>query len=143
MRQGWDVCAVLSRLIAGADAYGSVSVKRSDRVGWLRSSRNHPLAYVCFRARAEAMAPPTRTPPSKWIEEGLRALGAGGPDAVRVEALARTLGVTKGGFYNYFDDRPALLDEMHDTWEGLGVGAVIEEVEGEGGGGRGEVGRVF
>ena len=32
------------------------------------------------------MAPPTRTPPARWIEEGLRALAAGGPDAVRVEA---------------------------------------------------------
>src|SRR5436190_17169162 len=116
MRQGWDVCAVLSRLIADADAYGSVSVKRSQPRCWLRSS-THPLAYVCFRARAVAMAPPTRTPPSKWIEEGLRALGAGGPDAVRVEALARTLGVTKGGFYNYFDNRPALLYGMLDTWE--------------------------
>src|SRR3954467_11690855 len=89
------------------------------------------------------MAPPTRTPPAKWIEEGLRALGAGGPDAVRVEALARALGVTKGGFYNHFDDRPALLDEMLDTWERLGVDAVIEQVEAEGGDGRAKLWRLF
>ena len=75
------------------------------------------------------MAPPTRTPPSKWIEEGLRALAAGGPDAVRVEALARTLGVTKGGFYRHFDDRSALLEAMLDTWERLGVDQIIERVE--------------
>jgi hypothetical protein len=37
------------------------------------------------------MAAITRTPRSRWIEEGLRALAAGGPDAVRVEALARAL----------------------------------------------------
>lgn len=36
---------------------------------------------------------------ASWIDEGLRALAAGGPDAVRIEALARALGVTKGGFY--------------------------------------------
>jgi AcrR family transcriptional regulator len=45
------------------------------------------------------MARPTRTPRSKWIDEGLRALAAGGPDAVRIEALAQALGVTRGGFY--------------------------------------------
>ena len=63
------------------------------------------------------MAAITRTPRSRWIEEGLRALAAGGPDAVRVEALARALGVTKGGFYGHFADRNALLGEMLDAWE--------------------------
>ena len=61
------------------------------------------------------MAGVIRTPRDGWIEEGLRALAAGGPDAVRVEALAKALGVTKGGFYRHFADRNALLDEMLDT----------------------------
>jgi AcrR family transcriptional regulator len=89
------------------------------------------------------MARPTRTPPGKWIEEGLRALVAGGPDAVRVEALARALGVTKGGFYNYFDDRPALLDEMLEAWERLVIDQVIERVEAEGGDARSKLRRLF
>ena len=89
------------------------------------------------------MAPPTRTPPSKWIEEALRALAAGGPDAVRVEALARALGVTKGGFYNHFVDRPALLDGMLDTWEQLGVDRAIERVERDGGDARAKLRRLF
>lgn len=79
------------------------------------------------------MAAPTRTPRSSWIEEGLRALGSGGPDAVRVEALAEALGVTKGGFYWHFEDRQALLDEMLDAWERVGVDDVIEQVEAGGG----------
>jgi AcrR family transcriptional regulator len=74
----------------------------------------------------------TRTPRSNWIDEGLRALAAGGPDAVGVEPLARALGVTKGGFYWHFDDRRALLEEMLDTWERVGVDEVIERVEGDG-----------
>ena len=81
------------------------------------------------------MAPP-RTPRSEWIWQGLRALAAGGPDAVRVEALARALGVTKGGFYWYFADRRALLDEMLDTWERISIDDVIEHVDGQGGDGR-------
>ena len=78
------------------------------------------------------MAAPTRTPRRSWIDEGLRALAAGGPDAVRIELLARALGVTRGGFYWHFDDRQALLEEMLDTWERVGVDEVIERVEGDG-----------
>src|SRR5947208_3786215 len=77
------------------------------------------------------MSAPTRTPRSSWIEEGLRALAAGGPDAVRIEPLARALGVTRGGFYWHFDDRRALLEEILDTWESVGVDNVISQVEGE------------
>jgi AcrR family transcriptional regulator len=79
------------------------------------------------------MAPPTRTPRSTWIDAGLRALAAGGPDAVRIDALARTLGVTRGGFYWHFADRRALLDELLDTWERRSTDEVIELVEREGG----------
>src|SRR6516164_1724089 len=79
------------------------------------------------------MAAITRTPRSRWIEEGLRALAAGGPDAVRIEALARALGVTKGGFYGHFADRNALLEEMLDTWERRSTEEVIERVERQGG----------
>jgi AcrR family transcriptional regulator len=79
------------------------------------------------------MAPPTRTPRSSWIEAGLRALAAGGPDAVRIEPLAQALGVTRGGFYWHFEDRRALLEEMLDAWERASVDEPIERVESEGG----------
>ncbi len=71
------------------------------------------------------MAAITRTPRSRWIEEGLLALAAGGPDAVRVEALAQALGVTKGGFYGHFADRNALLEEMLDSWERMSTDEVL------------------
>ncbi len=79
------------------------------------------------------MAPPTRTPRSRWIEEGLRALAAGGPDAVRIEPLAQALGVTRGGFYWHFEDRRGLLEEMLDTWERASTDEVLERVESKGG----------
>jgi AcrR family transcriptional regulator len=75
----------------------------------------------------------TRTPRTSWIEEGLRALAAGGPNAVRIETLAEALGVTKGGFYWHFDDRRALLEEILDLWELVSVDEVIERVESDGG----------
>jgi AcrR family transcriptional regulator len=89
------------------------------------------------------MAAPTRTPRTSWIDEGLRALGVGGPDAVRIETLAQALGVTKGGFYWHFDDRRALLEEMLDAWERVSVDEVIERVESEGGDARAKLGGLF
>ena len=118
----------------GLDPYGSV---------WMKV---RPSSTTVSNARAtrsrQTMAPPTRTPRSRWIEEGLRALAAGGPDAVRIEPLAQALGVTKGGFYWHFDDRRALLDEMLDTWERASIDEVIERVEGEGGDARAKLRRL-
>ncbi|MGI5336914.1 TetR/AcrR family transcriptional regulator [Streptomyces sp. CA-181903] len=85
----------------------------------------------------------TRTPREKWVEEGLRALAAGGPDAVRVEVLAQALGVSKGGFYGYFGNRDALLTEMLDTWERDTTEEVIERVEDGGGDARARLERLF
>ncbi|NEW39879.1 TetR/AcrR family transcriptional regulator [Nocardia cyriacigeorgica] len=74
-----------------------------------------------------------RTPSNRWVEEGLRTLAHGGPDAVRIEVLAKALGVTKGGFYGYFSDRNALLEAMLETWERRSVDEVLERVRRDGG----------
>jgi AcrR family transcriptional regulator len=87
------------------------------------------------------MPAPTRTPRSSWIDAGLRAVAAGGPDAVRIEPLAQELGVTRGGFYWHFEDRRALLEEMLDTWERRSTDEVLERVESEGGDPRDKVRR--
>src|ERR1700722_4669528 len=85
----------------------------------------------------------TQTPRSSWIEAGLRALGSGGPEAVRIEPLARALSVSKGGFYWHFSDRQALLEEMLDAWERTMVDEVIEAVEAENEDARSRLKRLF
>jgi AcrR family transcriptional regulator len=82
-----------------------------------------------------------RTPREAWVEEGLLALAAGGPDAVRVEVLATRLGVTKGGFYGLFAGRESLLTAMLDTWERESTDEVIDRVEREGGDPRTKISR--
>jgi AcrR family transcriptional regulator len=79
------------------------------------------------------MAAPSRTPAGAWIETGLRALAAGGPDAVRIDQLARSLGATRGSFYWHFTDREALLTALLDTWEREATDEVLERVESQGG----------
>jgi AcrR family transcriptional regulator len=84
-----------------------------------------------------------RTPRGAWVEAALRALATEGPEGIRIEALAASLGVSKGGFYWHFKDRAALLEEMLDHWEQSVVGDVIAEVEGESGEPRAKLRHLF
>ncbi|MEU6584531.1 TetR/AcrR family transcriptional regulator [Nocardia sp. NPDC046763] len=69
-----------------------------------------------------------RTPREVWIEQGLQTLVDSGVETVRIEVLAKQLGVTKGGFYGYFPDRAALLEAMLDVWERESTDEVLETV---------------
>lgn len=51
-----------------------------------------------------------------WIEAALNALADGGVEAIRVEALAKRLKVTKGGFYWHFRDRADLYSALLEHW---------------------------
>ena len=68
-----------------------------------------------------------------WVVAGSRALAHGGLAAVRVEALARKLGVTKGSFYWHFANRGALVDAILESWEQRQTLSVIDAVERKGG----------
>jgi len=61
--------------------------------------------------------PRGRLQPSDWIWAGFRALVQGGPQALRVEAIARELATTKGSFYWHFADLAALRAGMLEAWE--------------------------
>ena len=84
-----------------------------------------------------------RTPRGAWVHAALQALAAGGPDAVRVETLAVSLGVSKGGFYWHFADRQALLEEMLDTWEKTGTEDIIARVASYPGDARAQLRKLF
>jgi len=73
--------------------------------------------------------PARKTSPGAWVDAGLTALAEGGPDAIRIETLAASLGVTKGGFYGEFADRNALVERLLDTWEQAVVDDVISRIE--------------
>jgi AcrR family transcriptional regulator len=55
--------------------------------------------------------------PDDWIRAAFARLSSEGIDAVRVELLARDLGVSKGSFYWHFQDREELLAKTFDRWE--------------------------
>jgi AcrR family transcriptional regulator len=59
-----------------------------------------------------------------WIEAGLKEIARTGVEGVRVEVLAKNLGVTKGGFYRRFRDRAALLEAMLQHWSASRIAAI-------------------
>src|SRR6516162_4076460 len=59
-----------------------------------------------------------------WIEAGISEIARSGVDGVRVEVLAKNLGVTKGGFYRRFRDRAALLEGMLKDWREGRIAAI-------------------
>ena len=62
-----------------------------------------------------------------WIEAGFAEIARSGVEGVRVEVLAKNLGVTKGGFYRRFRDRAALLDGMLQTWSEGRIAAIEKQ----------------
>jgi len=64
-----------------------------------------------------------------WLEAALGVLAEEGAESVKVEPLARRLGVTKGSFYWHFPDRKSLLDSLLAHWEQTATYEVIESVE--------------
>src|SRR5215472_9432274 len=62
-----------------------------------------------------------------WLEAGFAELARSGIEGVRVEVLAKNLGVTKGGFYRRFRDRAALLEAMLATWSAGRLAAIVAQ----------------
>lgn len=71
-----------------------------------------------------------RLAPQDWTRAALRALADGGVTAVRIDALARDLGISRGSFYWHFTNRDALLKAALEYWEQRFTAQVIEELAG-------------
>lgn len=64
-----------------------------------------------------------------WADAALDTVADHGVEAVAVERIARTLGVTKGSFYWHFANRGALLDAALRRWERQQTEDVIARAE--------------
>lgn len=78
------------------------------------------------KSSQRARGAPVRVTRDQWIDEGLRVLAESNVDKVRVEVLAKRLGVTKGGFYGHFADREDLLGAMLKTWRAVHTARVAD-----------------
>ena len=60
--------------------------------------------------------PRERLAPSDWVQASIEAARTGGSEGVRIDALCRALGVTKGSFYHHFASRKELVDAVAEYW---------------------------
>lgn len=54
---------------------------------------------------------------NSWVRAGIDVLCSAGVQAVRVEALAKKLNISKGSFYWHFKNRKDLLEAILDEWQ--------------------------
>jgi AcrR family transcriptional regulator len=63
-----------------------------------------------------------------WVKAAIEQLAAAGIDSVRVEVVARNLGVTKGSFYAHFKGRDELLSQILAYWRSRATLALIDRM---------------
>ena len=84
-------------------------------------------------------ATPARLGPADWLKAGFRALAAGGPSGLRIDAMAADLGATKGSFYWHFKDLPEFRRAMLTAWEQAATTLITQAVASSGQDGRGKL----
>jgi AcrR family transcriptional regulator len=67
-----------------------------------------------------------------WIKAARAAFIDGGIEAVKVDRLALSLGVTRGSFYWHFRSRAALLDALLRDWADSNTTPIVRAVEAAG-----------
>ncbi|MCM5682788.1 TetR/AcrR family transcriptional regulator [Schlegelella sp. S2-27] len=93
------------------------------------TERLAPLRRRKQPSAATAEQPRISLTPERWIECATALLVDHGIDAVRVDVVAKTLGVTRGSFYWHFKDRDDLLLHMLETWRNAATEQIIQRFE--------------
>jgi AcrR family transcriptional regulator len=64
-----------------------------------------------------------------WLKAGFRALVAKGPEGIRIEPIARSLGATKGSFYWHFKDLAAFKAAMLAYWRDRSTQDIMDQAD--------------
>lgn len=94
-----------------------------DANGRVRGARFVPLR----RPKRPGKAP--KRDRESWLDQARQVLIAEGVERVRVDPLAKLLGVTTGSFYHHFKNRQELLDGLLDHWQTKNSGPMFSAVK--------------
>ncbi len=78
---------------------------------------------------AENEAGTVRGSEEVWLEAAHAALVEQGVEAVKIQPLAKALGLSRTSFYWHFTDREALLDRLIEGWRAKNTGNLIAQTE--------------
>jgi len=67
-----------------------------------------------------------RVSKDQWLARALDTLESSGVEAVKIERLAKTLGISRSGFYWHFKNRQDLLEHLLDYWVREYTGVVTD-----------------
>ena len=87
------------------------------------------LSAPPLRNRANGEEPRVCLTPENWIDSAIELLVDHGVDAVRVDVLAKQIGVTRGSFYWHFKDRDDLLKSMLLAWRDAATEQIIKRFD--------------
>jgi len=88
-----------------------------------------PAARTRRKPAAAAEAARASLTPERWVQAATELLVDHGIDSVRVDVLARALGVTRGSFYWHFRDREDLLRGVLHAWRNRATEQVTARFE--------------
>src|SRR4051812_3051237 len=77
-------------------------------------------------AKVEVSERTNRTTKEEWLDLSIQALIRDGIDRVKVQIIARTLGVSRSSFYFFFKDTKDLHGQMIDLWLRKNTSPIIE-----------------
>lgn len=107
--------------------------------GFVHKSQSSPsvisITVVSVQQPASPPAPTsvvkqaTALDTAAWVDAAFDLLAEGGIDAVRIDPLAKRLGVTRGSFYWHFKDRAALHSAVLKQWRKWATYQVGNRVE--------------
>jgi AcrR family transcriptional regulator len=108
--------------------HGGAADVNTKAYGWgIEMARTKSLTVR--RSVKKPPAEATRLDSQAWVRAALDILAEQGIDGVRVEILARQLGVTKGSFYWHFRDRDALFEAILDAWRRQATLRIISRLD--------------
>lgn len=94
----------------------------------LKGTRRRSPVGSRARTRTGIGHPTGRVSKRQWLSTALDVLASKGVEGVRVAELARTLRISKSGFYWHFRDRDELLEELKTYWVDEHSQQIISEV---------------
>src|SRR5262249_8023619 len=71
----------------------------------------------------------TKLTKSQWLSEGVRALAASGPGALKVAPIATRLGISRGSFYWHFRDIGDFKRQLLRRWRELMTDRIIFDLD--------------
>ena len=65
----------------------------------------------------------------QWLTKALETLETDGYEAVKIDRLAKQLGISRSGFYYHFKDRQDLLQHLLDYWANEYTAVITEDMD--------------